>query len=312
MKSKTLILLAATLTGLCLCLFAAGFLAGYMAGFSDSRNDTGRQTTLEIEKPPKGNPTQEVPPAHNATGSQKILPVTPPEPPPAPSAKPAPKKTAETSKPSSSVRTASAGGAPGTSEAADASGASGSPEPVPKPKMKYAVQTGAFLYENHARSMAEELAGLGYDATVFQHRQDGKDWFIVRFGEFPGPSEAAARAREFRAAHDRPAVVSEFDTGRVIKIAESKPVYLLQVAAFAERSQASVRAGALVRGGRKACVVKVFNDTHKAWYLVVLRAFKTRSKADVAGKKYAGETGGEYYVQPLAADLWKARKYCPK
>ncbi len=283
MKSRILVYLAVTLAASCLCLFIAGFLAGYLAG-SSATDDAPVSSA-------------------NGSGQDMVQPVVP--------------EVTKQKPLSGNATQGNATNGDGLAGAANASVVAG-PEAVPEPpppmesQAGYAVQTGAFLYKDNAVAMADELAGEGCNATIYQQDSGGKTWFFVRFGEFATFGEAADQARKYRAVRKRPVVVAETGTAKVTKIGEAKPVYLLQVAAFPERSLASVKANALTRQGRSACIVEVLNKKDEPWFLVVLGKFASRAEAAASGKKYAAATGGEYYIQPLAAEIWELRKSCPE
>ena len=72
----------------------------------------------------------------------------------------------------------------------------------------FVLQLGAFTVEPNAHRLADHLSQKGYEVVVVHRRDpDGREWFVVREGNYATAKAAAAAARHIREAEQVPAVV---------------------------------------------------------------------------------------------------------
>ena len=86
-------------------------------------------------------------------------------------------------------------------------------EPLDEPADLYTVQVGAFLREANALRFEQQLKKSGYSVYIQPHKTaKGRQWYLVRIGDYNSLSDATTARRAFRRKEALPAIITLIDS----------------------------------------------------------------------------------------------------
>ncbi|TFG38525.1 MAG: SPOR domain-containing protein [Syntrophobacterales bacterium] len=199
------------------------------------------------------------------------------------------------------------------------------------PHTVYGVQVVASLREEGARRMAEELRKKGYSPEIYSIEDNvGRVWNVVLIGLYDRVSEARHGAELYREKEKASTIVKAFDPlllkSQRIKILSGevdavKPMslkqsasltaeraYYLQVAAFVNEGSALNIARKLERKGYSPNIYSLVDSKNQTWFVVLIGAYETISKAENEANNYRKEEGENPLIKSFDPEVLKRQR----